>query len=95
MSACRSARRSSLLLIIVGISYRQTIKAYPHGGGSYIVAKDNLGDGPALTAGAALLADYTLTVAVSIAAAVAALISAFPRVARRTGSSSASRSSCW
>jgi amino acid transporter len=67
-----------LLLIIVGISYRQTIKAYPHGGGSYIVAKDNLGDGPALVAGASLLAAYTLTVAVSIAASVAALISAFP-----------------
>jgi amino acid transporter len=67
-----------LLLVIVGISYRQTIKAYPHGGGSYIVAKDNLGDGPALVAGASLLAAYTLTVAVSIAASVAALISAFP-----------------
>jgi amino acid transporter len=67
-----------VLMVIVGMSYRQTIKAYPHGGGSYIVAKDNLGDGPALTAGAALLADYTLTVAVSIAAAVAALVSAFP-----------------
>ncbi|HRA48923.1 MAG TPA: APC family permease, partial [Thermomicrobiales bacterium] len=67
-----------LLMVIVGISYRQTIKAYPHGGGSYIVAKDNLGDGPALVAGASLLAAYTLTVAVSIAAAVAALISAFP-----------------
>jgi amino acid transporter len=67
-----------LLLIIVGVSYRQTIKAYPHGGGSYIVAKDNLGTGPALTAGAALLTDYVLTVAVSIAAAVAALVSAFP-----------------
>ena len=66
------------LLIIVGVSYRQTIKAYPHGGGSYIVAKDNLGELPALTAGAALLTDYILTVAVSIAAAVAALISAFP-----------------
>jgi amino acid transporter len=66
------------LMIIVGISYRQTIKAYPHGGGSYIVAKDNLGELPALTAGAALLTDYVLTVAVSIAAAVAALISAVP-----------------
>ena len=66
------------LLVIVGISYRQTIKAYPKGGGSYIVAKDNLGDGPALVAGAALLADYTLTVSVSIAASVAALVSAIP-----------------
>lgn len=68
------------LLVIVGVSYRQTIKAYPHGGGSYIVAKDNLGELPALTAGAALLTDYILTVAVSIAAAVAAVVSAFPEL---------------
>src|SRR5829696_2136090 len=68
------------LLVIVGVSYRQTIKAYPHGGGSYIVAKDNLGPWPALTAGAALLTDYVLTVAVSIAAAVAAIVSAFPEL---------------
>lgn len=67
-----------LLLIIVGTSYRQTIKAYPLGGGSYIVAKDNLGDTPALAAGASLLVAYLLTVAVSIAASVAALVSAFP-----------------
>jgi amino acid transporter len=69
-----------LLLIIVGASYRQTIKAYPAGGGSYIVAKDNLGTMPALTAGAALLTDYVLTVAVSISAAVAAMVSAFPQL---------------
>jgi amino acid transporter len=68
------------LLIIVGISYRQTIKAYPHGGGAYIVAKDNLGELPSLTAGAALLVDYVLTVAVSIAAAVAAMSSAVPEL---------------
>lgn len=68
------------LLLIVGVSYRQTIKAYPMGGGSYIVAKDNLGEIPALTAGAALLTDYVLTVSVSIAAAVAALISAVPEM---------------
>ncbi|MEA2513721.1 MAG: hypothetical protein QOJ59_3208 [Thermomicrobiales bacterium] len=68
------------LLVIVGVSYRQTIKAYPQGGGSYIVAKDNLGQWPALTAGAALLTDYVLTVAVSIAAAVAAMVSAFPEL---------------
>ncbi len=68
------------LLVIVGVSYRQTIKAYPHGGGSYIVAKDNLGTIPALTAGAALLIDYILTVAVSISAAVAAMVSAFPEL---------------
>lgn len=69
-----------VLLIIVGASYRQTIKAYPHGGGSYIVAKDNLGEGPALVAGGALLVDYVLTVAVSVSSAVAALVSAFPSV---------------
>ena len=51
-SACRSGRRSSRSCSIVGVSYRQTIKAYPQGGGSYIVAKDNLGELPALTAGA-------------------------------------------
>ncbi|MGV8084204.1 MAG: APC family permease [Coriobacteriia bacterium] len=66
------------LLIIVGTSYRQTIRAYPSGGGSYIVAKDNLGDTPGLVAGAALLVDYVLTVSVSIAAGTAALTSAFP-----------------
>ncbi|MCA9863960.1 MAG: APC family permease, partial [Thermomicrobiales bacterium] len=66
------------LLIIVGLSYRQTIKAYPKGGGSYIVAIDNLGVLPALTAGSALLFGYVVTVAVSIAAGVAALSSAVP-----------------
>ncbi len=68
----------ALLLLIVAFSYRQTIFAYPSGGGAYIVAKDNIGDTPALVAAAALLIDYTLTVAVSIAAGVAALTSAFP-----------------
>ncbi len=67
-----------VLLIIVGISYRQTIMAYPSGGGSYIVAKDNLGTLPGLTAGAALLIDYVLTVAVSISAGVEAAYSALP-----------------
>ena len=57
-----------LLLAIVATSYRQTIKAYPQGGGSYIVTKDNLGTWPALVAGASLLIDYVLTVAVSISA---------------------------
>jgi len=66
------------LLIIVAVSYRQTIHAYPSGGGAYIVAKENLGEGPGLTAAAALLVDYVLTVAVSIAAGVAAITSAFP-----------------
>jgi len=66
------------ILAIVVFSYRQTIKAYPGGGGAYIVAKENLGDGAALVAAAALLIDYVLTVAVSIAAGVAALTSAYP-----------------
>src|SRR5882762_3813541 len=67
-----------VLLFVVGFSYRQTIKAYPNGGGSYIVAKDNLGTLPGLTAAASLLIDYVLTVSVSVAAGVAAIISAFP-----------------
>ena len=65
------------LLFIVTFSYRQTIRAYPNGGGSYIVAKDNLGELPGLVAGASLMIDYVLTVAVSISAGVAALTSAF------------------
>jgi amino acid transporter len=67
-----------LLLAIVAVSYRQTIRAYPSGGGSYIVAKENLGTIPGLVAAAALLIDYVLTVAVSVAAGVAAIVSAFP-----------------
>jgi len=66
------------LLIILGISYIQIIKAYPHGGGAYIVAKENLGVTPGLIAGSALLLDYILTVAVSASAGVAAITSAFP-----------------
>ena len=68
------------LLATVAFSYRQTIYAYPSGGGAYIVAKENLGSWAGLTAAAALLIDYTLTVAVSIAAGVAALTSAFPEL---------------
>jgi amino acid transporter len=66
------------MLAIVVFSYRQTIYAYPSGGGAYIVAKDNLGRAPSLIAAASLLIDYVLTVAVSIAAGVAAITSAFP-----------------
>lgn len=66
------------ILAVVVFSYRQTIHAYPSGGGAYIVAKDNLGETPALVAAGALLIDYVLTVAVSIAAGVAAITSAFP-----------------
>jgi amino acid transporter len=69
-----------VVLAIVVLSYQQTIRAYPNGGGSYIVASDNLGPFPGLTAAAALLTDYVLTVAVSIAAGVAALTSIFPQL---------------
>src|SRR6266511_4603243 len=69
-----------ILLMIVTISYEQTIHAYPGGGGAYIVARDNLGEFPALTAAAALLTDYILTVSVSIAAGVAQIISAYPNL---------------
>jgi amino acid transporter len=68
----------AVLIVIVTISYRQTIHAYPNGGGAYIVARDNLGEVPAQVAGAALLTDYILTVAVSISAGVAQVTSAFP-----------------
>ncbi len=67
-----------ILLVIVTVSYEQTIHAYPGGGGAYIVARDNLGEAPAQTAGAALLTDYILTVAVSISSGVAQITSAFP-----------------
>ncbi len=68
----------STLLIIVASSYYQTVHAYPGGGGAYLVTKDNLGTLPSLVAGAALLIDYVLTVAVSTSAGVAAITSAFP-----------------
>jgi amino acid transporter len=68
----------AILLVIVTISYRQTIFAYPNGGGAYIVARDNLGELPAQIAGAALLTDYILTVAVSISSGVAQITSGFP-----------------
>lgn len=60
-----------MMVLVLLVSYRQTIFAYPNGGGAYIVARDNLGEGMAQLAGAALLLDYTLTVSVSIAAGVA------------------------
>ncbi|HSB90527.1 MAG TPA: APC family permease [Anaerolineales bacterium] len=68
------------LLIIVTLSYEQTIHAYPGGGGAYIVSRDNLGDSAATVAAAALLTDYVLTVAVSISSGVAQLTSAFPEL---------------
>lgn len=68
------------LLVILILSYEQTIYAYPNGGGAYIVSRDNLGNVPAMVATAALLIDYTLTVAVSISSAVAQIVSAFEAV---------------
>lgn len=68
----------ALLLLVVVTSYRQTIRAYPQGGGAFIVTRENLGLRPAMVAAAALLTDYTLTVSVSVAAGVAAITSALP-----------------
>jgi amino acid transporter len=67
-----------ILLAVVANSYRETIHAYPDGGGAYVVARENLGTIPSLVAGASLLVDYVLTVAVSVAAGVLAITSAFP-----------------
>ena len=72
------------LLVLVALSYRQTIFAYPGGGGSYTVAKDNLGVRTGLVAAAALLTDYILTVAVSISSGVAAITSAYPALLSHT-----------
>jgi amino acid transporter len=74
----------AFLMLAVGVSYRQTIRAYPHGGGSYIVASDNLGRVPGLVAAAGLMTDYILTVAVSIASGVAAITSAIPSLSSDT-----------
>ena len=71
----------AVLLFILTMSYRQTIDAYPNGGGAYTVAKENLGTNAGLVAGAALLIDYILTVAVSVAAGVANIAAAFPELA--------------
>ncbi len=72
------------LLVLVGLSYRQTVFAYPSGGGSYTVARENLGVMPGLIAAAALLTDYVLTVAVSISGGVAAMTSAYPALVSHT-----------
>lgn len=69
-----------ILLVIVTISYQQTIHAYPGGGGAYIVSRDNLGESTAQVAGASLLMDYILTVAVSISSGVAQIVSAYPKL---------------
>jgi amino acid transporter len=68
----------AMLLVLVAISYRQTVFAYPQGGGSYTVAKDNLGQMPGLIAAASLLTDYILTVSVSVSGGVAQIASAYP-----------------
>jgi amino acid transporter len=73
-----------ILLGIVYFSYRQTIEAYPHGGGSYTVASENLGAGAGLLAAASLMVDYVLTAAVGISAGVGALVSACPSLQRYT-----------
>jgi amino acid transporter len=73
-----------VLMVSVGLGYRQVIRAYPHGGGSYIVASDSLGPTWGLIAGAGLILDYILTVAVSVAAGVAAITSAIPSVSSAT-----------
>ncbi|GLC30734.1 APC family permease [Clostridium omnivorum] len=70
------------LLVLLTFSYKQTIQNYPNGGGAYIVAKENLGLIPGISAGAALSVDYILTVAVSISAGTSAIISAFPSLER-------------
>jgi amino acid transporter len=74
----------AFLMLAVGVSYRQTIRAYPHGGGSYIVASDNLGRVPGLVAAAGLMTDYILTVAVSVASGLEAVTSAIPSLASDT-----------
>ncbi len=84
-----------VVLAIVVTSYRQTIAAYPKGGGSYIVASDNLGTLPGLTAAAAILTDYVLTVAVSTAAGVAALTSIFPALYDERVWIGAALIACW
>jgi amino acid transporter len=71
----------ALVLAVVVTSYRQTVRAYPRGGGSYIVARENLGTVPGLVAAAAILQDYVLTVAVSVTAGTVAIVSAAPELA--------------
>jgi amino acid transporter len=74
----------AFLMLAVGVSYRQTIRAYPHGGGSYIVASDNLGRTAGLVAAAGLMTDYILTVAVSVASGLEAITSAIPSLSSDT-----------
>src|SRR3954447_19560253 len=73
-----------ILLTALILSYRQIIFAYPHGGGAYVVSKENLGVNPGLIAGGSLLVDYILTVAVSVSAGTDAITSAFPALHEHT-----------
>ena len=73
-----------VLLVFVALSYQQTVRAYPSGGGSYVVTRENLGLLPGMVAAASLLVDYVMTVAVSVASGVAAILTAFPSLAGET-----------
>jgi amino acid transporter len=84
----------AVLLVVVVASYRQTCHAYPDGGGAYAVSRANLGRRPALVAASALLVDYVLTVAVSVAAGVANVVSAFLRWLRTPSRSRSAASRC-
>jgi amino acid transporter len=70
-----------VLLVFVALSYQQTVYAYPGGGGSYVVTRENLGLFPGMVAASSLMIDYVMTVAVSVASGVAAIVSAFPGIA--------------
>ena len=80
--------------MIVIASYRQTVRAYSTSGGSYVVSRDNLGTIPSLVAAAALLVDYVLTVAVSVAAGILAIVSAVPSLAHLVARPRRSPRSC-
>ncbi|MCX8032278.1 MAG: APC family permease [Thermoleophilia bacterium] len=70
-----------VLLALVAVSYQQTVRAYPNGGGSYVVASENLGAVPGMVAASALMVDYVMTVAVSVSSGTAAILAAFPSLA--------------
>lgn len=70
----------AVLLVVVALSYQQTVHAYPSGGGSYLVSRENLGLSPGMVSAASLMVDYVMTVAVSVASGVAAITTAFPEL---------------
>ncbi len=74
-----------VLLVFVALSYQQTVHAYPNGGGSYVVSRENLGLLPGMVAAGSLMVDYVMTVAVSVASGVAAIIAAFPALEQPAG----------